>query len=109
MSRVLTQKQIGDYLVANQYNVKVAFGDLENMNGDDYIFVDYLNEELIPADNKGCYKTNVQISIYTKDFAKRKSLVEYVKGLSQFRITYQGSDEGNYFVAILQTELFLNA
>lgn len=108
MNRSMSQKEIGDYLSANPFNAPVHVGDLQNMNGDDYIFVDYLNETIIPSDNRGCYKTSIQISIYTKEFSKRKTLVNYVKGLSQFSIVYQGSSEGNYFVAILQTEMFLN-
>lgn len=108
MSRSFTQKQIGDYLKANSLNVPVHVGDLDNMNGKDYIFLDYLSEVLIPSDNAGCYKTTIQVSIYVKEFAKRRTLVNYVKGLTQFSIAYQGSDDGNYFVAILQSEVFIN-
>ena len=108
MSRTFTQKEIGDFLKANPYNVPVHVGDLENMNGNSYIFLDYLYENLIASDNGGCYKTTIQISIYTKEFELRKKITDYVRGLTQFSIVYQGSDEGNYFVAILQSEVFIN-
>ena len=107
MSRVFTQKQISDYLALNPYNIPIHVGDLDNMNGRDYIFLDYLNDIMVASDNSGCYKTSIQVSVYTKEFAKRKTLVDYIKGLTQFEISFQGSDEGNYFVAILRTEIFL--
>ena len=107
MNRTYTQKQLGDYLADNPLRVPFHVGDLENMNGKDYIFLDYLSEENIPYDNEGCYITNVQVSIYCKNFVNRKVLVDYVKGLSQFDILYQGSQEGNYFVAIMTTQLFI--
>lgn len=108
MSKVFSQREIVDYLSDNPLNIPVHVGDLDNMNGENYIFLDYLGEQLIPFDNGGCYKTNIQISIYTKRFKNRKTLTDYVKGLTQFSIVYQGSDEGNYFVAIMQSEVFIN-
>lgn len=107
MNRTFTQKELGDYLNNNPLGAVVHFGDLDNMNGENYIFVDYLGERLIPFDNGGDYITSLQVSIYVKDFASRKILVDYVKQLSQFNIEYQGSDEGNYFVSILTTTIFL--
>lgn len=107
MNRNYTQKDIYDYLCANPYGAQVWIGDLYNMNGEDYIFLDYINETIIPSDNAGCYKTSIQIDVYTKDFVKRKQLVDYIKGLSQFSITYMPSNEGNYFLARMTTELFI--
>lgn len=108
MNRTYTQKEIYDYLKANPYNAEVWIGDLYNMNGDDYIFLNYTSERNIPSDNAGCYITSVQIDVYTRDFVKRKQIVDYVKSLSQFSITYMPSNEGNYFVAQMSTELFIN-
>ena len=108
MSRNYTQKELYDYLSENPFNAEVWVGDLDNMNGDDYIFLNYINEINIPSDNAGCYKTSIQIDIYTKDFVKRKKIVDYVKKLSQFSITYAPSSEGNYFTAQMETELFIN-
>lgn len=108
MNRVFTQRELGQYLKDNPYGLEFNVGDKELMNGKDYIFLDYTGETLIPSDNKGCYKTNVQISIYCKEFAKRKKVVDYVRDIIQCSIQYQGSDEGNYFVAILTSELFIN-
>lgn len=109
MNRVFTQKELGDFLTGNPLGVAVHVGDLDNMNGKDYIFLDYINETIIPFDNMGDYKTSIQISIYCKDFINRKILVDYVKTLSQFSIEYQGSAEGNYYEAILRTDLFLKS
>lgn len=108
MNRTFSQKEIGDFLKANPLNVKFHIGDLENMNGGDYIFLDYLSDGLIAYDDEGCYKTTIQISIYTQDFHNRFILTNYVKKLTQFNIVYQGSQDGNYFVAVLQSEIFIN-
>lgn len=108
MSRTYTQKDIYDYLKANPFNTEVWIGDLYNMNGKDYIFLNYISERNIPSDNAGCYITSIQIDVYTKDLVKRKRLVDYIKGLSQFSVSYMPSNEGNYFVAQMSTELFIN-
>lgn len=108
MNKSFTQKQLGDYLSSNPYGIELYVGDKELKNGIDYIFLDYMNENIIPSDNKGCYTTTIQISIYCKDFAKRKKVVDYVKKLVQCSIEYEGSDEGNYYIAILRSEIFLN-
>ena len=107
MNRVFTQKELGNYLADNPLNVAVHVGDLDNMNGNDYIFLDYLYDRLIPFDDNGCYKTSIQISVYVKDFISRKILVDYIKQLSPFSINYSSSNEGNYFVANMTTDIFL--
>lgn len=108
MNRAYTQKEIFDYLKANPLSAKVWIGDLDNMNGDNYIFVDYLNERQIASDNDGCYATRLQISVYVRDFINRKTLVDYVKKLSQFDIQFEMSNEGNYHCAIMTTTVFIN-
>lgn len=107
MSRTYTQKELFDYCKANPLQAKVHVGDLPNMNGDDYIFIDYIDERLISHDNEGIYKTTVQFSVYVKNFVNRKILVDYIKPLSQFSILFESSNEGNYFVAQMTTELFI--
>lgn len=107
MSRTYTQKELFEYLKANPLGAVVWVGDLDDMNGENYIFLDYLDEESIPFDDSGCYRTTIQISVYVKDFINRKVLVDYVKPLSQFAITFRPSDEGNYHCAIMETTIFL--
>lgn len=107
MNRVISQKELGNYLANNPLHVAVHVGDLDNMNGKDYIFLDYLYDRLIPFDDNGCYKTSIQISVYVKDFASRKVLVDYIKQLSPFNIDYDSSNEGNYFIANMTAEFFL--
>lgn len=108
MNRTYTQEEIYNYLMANTLGVDVWVGDLYNMNGKDYIFLNYINERNIAYDNAGCYVTSIQIDVYTKNLVNRKILVDYIKGLSQFSITYALSNEGNYFVANMTTEVFIN-
>lgn len=107
MYRVYSQKEIFDYLKANPLNAKVHVGDIDNMNGKDYIFLDYINERPVGFDNSGVYKTSVQISVYVKDFINRKALVDYIKKLSIFDVNFDDSAEGNYFVADMVTDLFI--
>lgn len=96
---IYTQKDIYDYLVANPLKVDVCVGDVEDLNGKDYIFLDYLNDELISSDDKGVYQSYIQITIATRDFSNRKSLVEYVKDYFNVSITYEKSFEFEYYVA----------
>lgn len=96
---IYTQKQIYDYLLENPLNVSVHIGDLEDMQGQDWIFFDYLNDVLIPSDDEGCYRADVQFTIATKDFDNRKVLVDYLKQNFNLSISYERSDEFNYYLA----------
>ena len=99
MKRSYTQKEIYDYLVANPLNIDVHIGDLEDMNGDDYIFLDYMNDVAMLRDNNADYQTLLQISVLTKDFEDRKTLVNYIKQEFLSAPTYSKSDEFEYYQA----------
>lgn len=107
MKRNFTQKEIYEYLKANPLNVDVHIGDLEDMNGKDYIFLDYLNDINILRDDDAYYQTLIQIQIYTRDFEDRKTLVNYIKQKFLSAPTYSKSDEFEYFVATFTTGLFI--
>ena len=109
MQRNYTQKEIYDYLKANPLKVDVHIGDLEDMNGKDYIFLDYLNDIDILRDNNAYYQTLIQISVYTRDFENRKTLVNYIKQKFLSAPTYSKSDEFEYFVATFTTGVFIYA
>lgn len=96
---IYTQKQINDYLEGNPLQVSVAFGNVSNMNGRDYILVTYQTDDLIGSDDKGIYQSYIQITIATKDFANRKRLVDYVKDRFNVSIIYEKSDEFEYYLA----------
>lgn len=97
--RSYTQKEIYDYLKANTLSVKVHIGDLEDMDGEDYIFLDYLNELPFLRDNTADYQTIIQISVCTTDFEKRKTLVSYIQKKFLSAPTYSKSTESEYYVA----------
>lgn len=99
MKRSYTQKEIYDYLVANPLNIDVHIGDLEDMNGKDYIFLDYMNDVAMLRDNNADYQTLIQISVLTKDFEDRKTLVNYIKEEFLSAPTYSKSDEFEYYQA----------
>lgn len=99
MKRSYTQKEIYDYLVANPLNIDVHIGDLEDMNGNDYIFLDYMNDVAMLRDNNADYQTLLQISVLTKDFEDRKTLVNYIKQEFLSAPTYSKSDEFEYYQA----------
>lgn len=108
MKRSYTQKEIYDYLKANPLNVAVHVGDLEEMNGNDYIFLDYLNDVAMLRDNDADYQTIIQISVLTRDYEDRKTLVKYIKDEFLSPPTYQKSDESEYYEAQFTTGVFLN-
>lgn len=96
---IYSQKQIYEYLLTNPLHVDVSVGDVEDLNGKDYIFFDYLTDELVGSDNRGIYRTGIQITVATKDYEDRKTLVEFVKNYLNVSISYEKSFEFEYFVA----------
>lgn len=108
MKRTYTQKEIYDYLSANPLNVAVHVGDLEDMNGNDYIFLDYMNDVPTLRDNNADYQTIIQISVLTRDFENRKTLVNYIKSEFLSAPIYQKSDESEYYEAQFTTGVFVN-
>lgn len=107
MKRTYTQKEIYDFLLANPLNVKVNLGDLEDMRGQDYIFLDYLNDVSIRFDNNAKYQTIMQITIFTKDFEDRQTLVNYIKTQFLSSPTYSKSDSFEYYQAQFNIGVFL--
>jgi len=108
MKRSYTQKEIYDYLVANPLNTAVHIGDLADMKGQDYIFLDFLNDVSIKSDDSADYQTLIQISVCTKDFENRKTLTKYIKQQFLSAPTYSKSDEGEYYVSQFTIGVFLN-
>ena len=102
-----TQAEIWQYLNNNPLGVKTHMGDLEDLNGNDYIFFDYLTDEVIAYDNKADYVTEVQFTICTKDFAKRKVLVKYLKQMFTGAVRYEHDGEHQYYLARMETSLFI--
>lgn len=107
MKKMFTQKEIYDYLLANPYGFKVHTGDLDDLNNQDYIFFDYLNERLIPADNNAEYITFIQISIASKDYDTIRKVVRYVKKMFVMEFSYSNAEEHEYFLAQGRTGLFI--
>lgn len=108
MRRSFTQKEIYEYLVANPLGTKVHIGDLEDMDGQDYIFLDYLNDEPMLRDNEADYQSIIQISVLTKDFEDRKTLVNYIKQKFLIAPDYSKSDEFEYYQAQFTTGVFIH-
>lgn len=108
MRRSFTQKEIYDYLKANPLGTEVHIGDLEDMDGQDYIFLDYLNEEPMLRDNEADYQMIIQISVLTKDFEDRKVLVNYIKQKFLIAPEYSRSDESEYYQAQFTTGVFIH-
>lgn len=108
MQRSYTQKEIYDYLVANPLGVNVHIGDLEDMNGQDYIFLDYTNDVPMLSDNQADYQNVIEISVLTNDFENRKVLVDYIKQKFLIAPTYSRSDESHYYMAQFTTGVFIS-
>jgi len=108
MRKVFTQKEIVDYLKANPLSFEVKTGNLDNLNNKDYIFFDYLYDNIIGADNKAMYSSTVQFSVLTKDFEKRKAICKYIQKWFAVRFEYEKSDESEYYQATGTTEVFVS-
>lgn len=96
---IYTQKGIYDYLCANPLGTAVNVGDLEDLNGQDYIFLDFLNEDLIGYDDKGTYRTELQITVACKDFENRKTLTKYVQDYMNVSTYYETSYAFEYYLS----------
>ena len=108
MRRSYTQKEVFDYLSANPLGTAVHFGNLEDMDGKDYIFVDYYNDVPMLRDNEADYQNVIQISVLTKDYENRKTLTNYIKDEFLISPNYSFSDEHEYYMAQFTTGLFIS-
>lgn len=95
----MTQKEIYEALCKNPLGVNVHVGDLDDLNGKDYIFLDFTNDEGMFSDNKADYQTFIQITCATKDWKNRKILAKYIKQLFNVSITYETSSSFQYYLA----------
>jgi hypothetical protein len=107
MKRSYTQKEIYDYLCANPLQTSVHIGDLEDLDGQDYIFLDFLNDVALTRDNNADYQTMIQISVTTKSFEHRKTLVKYIKNEFLSAPIFSKSVESEYYVAQFTIGVFL--
>lgn len=105
---IYSQAEIFDYLKQNPLYVEVNVGDIDDMNGKDYIFFDYVSDSLLGSDNRGVYQTYVQITIATRDFEKRKILVDYVKRLFNVEVTYEKAVDFEYYIARMNCGILMN-
>ena len=108
MKKTFTQAEIWNYLCSNPLNVAVHVGDLEDMNNQDYIFFDYLTDNPISADNGYTDSlTEVQFSVVVKDFETREKLVKYIKEMFVCTISFDHSEEHEYYIAYMNTRILL--
>ena len=107
MNNLFTQKKIKDFLEANPYNTKVEVGSVEDLNGQDYIILNYSRDTIIGFNNKGIYTTLTTFTVCTKDFDKRKSLVEYIKSRFNVEVEYEPANDYQYYVATCTTYITL--
>lgn len=107
MKRTFTQKEIYEYLKNNPLGTAVHIGDLEDMDGQDYIFLDYLNDIAMLRDNNADYQNIIQISVLTKDYEDRKTLVKYIKEKFLSAPTFSKSDEFEYYQAQFTIGVFI--
>lgn len=108
MKKTFTQKEIWDYLQDNPEEAKVHIGDLEDLNNQDYIFFDYLTDNPISADNGYSGSLfEVQFTVCVKDYEKRKRLVSYIKKMFICTVSYDHSEEHEYYLANMRTNLLI--
>lgn len=109
MKRSYTQTELYTILTANPLNTLVNIGELEDLQGRDYIFLDVLNDVLVPYDNAGTYQTMIQITIATKEYETRKTLVNYIQQHFTTPATYSTDSEFDYFLAQFTFGVFMQS
>lgn len=107
MKREFTQKELYELLGANSLGVEVWIGDLEDLQGKDYIFLDYLYDIRHGYDDKASFQNVVQITVCCKDYENRKILVDYIKSLFYATPTYSMSSQYDYYTAQFTLGLFI--
>lgn len=108
MKRNFTQKELYELLSSNPLNVDVHIGDLDDMQGRDYIFLDFVNDVAIGYDDNGDYQTIIQISVATKDFEKRIALTEFIQQNFFAPATYSKDSESEYYIAQFTFGVFMH-
>lgn len=105
--RSFTQKEIFDYLEDNPLGLEVRMGAIPDMEGKDYIVLDYLLDLPTLHDNTATYQKQMQITVLTKDYEKRKSLINYIQSKFLTSATYSMSSESDYYIAQFQIGVFI--
>ena len=105
--RTYTQKEIYEYLLANPLNTAVHIGNLEDMNGEDYIFMDFFQDVPTLRDNSAYYQTIIQISVLTRDFEDMKTLTKYIQSEFLTAPTYSRNETFEYYQAQMNIGVFL--
>lgn len=108
MHKSIKQLDLINFLEQNPLGVKVELGDVSKVNGSNFIFIDYLSESAIGHDDEGIYTTSVVIIVSVNEFKNRKVLVDYIKQLGVFDISYTPSAEGTYFTATMRADMFID-
>lgn len=107
--RTYTQKEIYDYLCANPLGTAVHVGNLEDMNGSDYIFLDYFQDIAMLRDDSADYQTILQISVLTRDYEDRKALVNYIQDEFLSAPTYSRNITYEYYQAQFNIGVFIHS
>lgn len=97
--RLYTQKELFDYLSDNPLHIPVHMGAIEDMEGKDYIVLDYLNQIAMTRDNTADYQQVMQITCLTRSYEDRKTLVSYIQDQFLTTITFMLSAESDYYIA----------
>lgn len=105
--RTYTQKEIFDILSANPLSLEVKMGAVEDLEGQDYIILDYLNDLPVLHDDTACYQKQMQITTLTKDYEDRRTLINYVQNKFLTSATYTMSLQSDYYVAQFTIGVFI--
>lgn len=96
---IFTQKEIYDYLCANPLGVAVCIGELEDLNGKDYIFLNYQDEELIGFDDKGVYQTHFEIVVACRNFDDCRRLTRYLTDKFNLEVRFNIATDFEYYLS----------
>lgn len=107
--RTYTQKEIYEILSDNPLGLEVKMGAVEDLEGQDYIILDYLNDLPVLHDDTACYQKQMQITTLTKDYEDRKTLIDYIQSNFLTPANYMMSDQSDYYIAQFTIGVFIYA
>lgn len=104
MRKSYKQSELIKVLNDNPLSIKAKFNEVE-INGEDFIFLDRIQDLAITRDNGAVYKSIILVSIYSKDMDVIEVTLSYLKSL--FICNPVFTKEEDYCKSTIELELFV--
>lgn len=105
--RMIKQQEMFELLQNNPLNIAVDIGDLEEMDGSDYICFDKLEDTYIGYDDTGIHQTTIRFTVRCKSYDDRDTTIDFLKENFKGDVSYEHDTEQEYFIGRLTTGVFI--